>query len=199
MKNIKTLWTTSLARMKEEYRKSVIVSLGLFLILLVAGFLLVSRFLSARVQSREAEAGLLIKRLEYRVALVRHKDQVEKELTGLEGNWQFMKTKIFTEASDDVAFSRIQQSLDTLATMRNIAVKSFKFESPGRIGGYSVLPVSLEFSAKYEDAVIFLNLIENHKFFLKISDLEIRCLGGDENMAVRMIVEGYRYHEKTIP
>ncbi|MGA2588231.1 MAG: type 4a pilus biogenesis protein PilO [Candidatus Aminicenantales bacterium] len=199
MKNINVLIRTAVQRLRTEYRKSLVVSLGLFLILFIFGFLLISRFLNARLQSMDAEVRLLSSRLNYRQALIQHKDQVEKDLTSLDQNWNFMKTKVFTEASDDLAFSQIQRILDGLATMRGISIKSYKLEAAQQVGAYSVLPVSLEFSTRYEEVVTILNLIEHFSFYLKVTDLDVRSLGADENLAVRMIVEGYRYHEKTTP
>ena len=198
MKNVKTVWETSFNRIREEYRRSFLVSFGLFLILLLAGFLLISGFLKVRIQSQEAEAGLLKTRLEYRYSLVRHKDDLDKGLTSLENNWRFIQAKVFAETSDDSTLSHIQQMLDKLATAGNIAIRSYKFEGTRRVGNFSVLPVSLEFSAGYEAITSFLNLIENQQYYLKISDLEIRSFEGNENVIVRMVVEGYRYHEKAI-
>jgi len=197
MKSIKTLWQAARAKLREEYRKSFVVSLGLFLILVAACFLLIGRFLSARIHDRDAEAGLLRTRLEYRSTLIRDKDRIEKELAGLENNWLFMKAKVFTETSDDLALSHMQQVLDRQAMTRNLSIKSYKFGGTRRAGDFSVLPVSMEFSAKYEDVIQILNSIENHQYYLKVSDLEIRSFGQDENLQVRMVVEGYRYHEKA--
>jgi Tfp pilus assembly protein PilO len=199
MKNLKALTKTAILRFRAEYRKSVVVSLGLYLILLIFGFFLVSRFLNARIQSAEAEVRLLTSRLQYRQTLVQHKDQIEKDLVSLDQNWQFMKTKIFTDTSDDMAFSQIQRILAGLATMQGISIKSYKLEAAQQVGEFTALPVSLEFTARYEEMVTILNLIEHHSNYLKVTDLEVRSLGGDANLTFRMIVEGYRYHEKTIP
>ena len=199
MKNLKALTKTAILRFRAEYRKSVVVSLGLYLILLIFGFFLVSRFLNARIQSAEAKVRLLTSRLQYRQTLVQHKDQIEKDLVSLDQNWQFMKTKIFTDTSDDMAFSQIQRILAGLATMQGISIKSYKLEAAQQVGEFTALPVSLEFTARYEEMVTILNLIEHHSNYLKVTDLEVRSLGGDANLTIRMIVEGYRYHEKTIP
>lgn len=199
MKNLKALTKTAILRFRAEYRKSVVVSLGLYLILLIFGFFLVSRFLNARIQSAEAKVRLLTSRVQYRQTLVQHKDQIEKDLVSLDQNWQFMKTKIFTDTSDDMAFSQIQRILAGLATMQGISIKSYKLEAAQQVGEFTALPVSLEFTARYEEMVTILNLIEHHSNYLKVTDLEVRSLGGDANLTIRMIVEGYRYHEKTIP
>jgi len=199
MKNLKALTKTAILRFRAEYRKSLVVSLGLYLILLIFGFFLVSRFLNARIQSAEAEVRLLTSRLQYRQTLVQHKDQIEKDLVSRDQNWQFMKTKIFTDTSDDMAFSQIQRILAGLATMQGISIKSYKLEAAQQVGEFTALPVSLEFTARYEEMVTILNLIEHHSNYLKVTDLEVRSLGGDANLTFRMIVEGYRYHEKTIP
>jgi Tfp pilus assembly protein PilO len=197
MKNLKGLGTDLFRRIRTEYRKSAAVSFGLFLVALILGAFLLGRFLAGRRQSAETEAGLLVKKVEYQNSLVRNKDALKKNLDDLENRWRFIQAKVFTEPSDDLAFSHLQQILVRLATARNMAIKSYKFESPRRVGDFSVLPVNLEWSAPYEEIVAALASIESQPFYLKVSDLEIRSLGGDESLLVRMIVEGYRHHEKV--
>jgi Tfp pilus assembly protein PilO len=196
MKDLKVFLRPAFGRIRAEYRRSPFVSVGVFLILVIVAFAGISRVTGAGIERQEAEARLLAKRLEYRQSLIRNRDRLEKDLAGLEGSRQFIMSKVFTEASDDLAFSRIQQGLEKVAAMQTISIKSYKFEATRRTGNFSILPVSLDFAAPYGDAVTFLNLIEKFPQFLKATDIEMRCLGGDENVTVRLIVEGYRYHEK---
>ena len=197
MKNPAPVLKTAVARFRAEYRKSAIVSTGIFLILVIAAFMLVGRFLSSRHRGTAAEAALLEKKLVYRTDLIRHKARIEQDLVSLGNNWRVMRPRLFSETNDDMASAHIQRILDELTAASSVSIKSYKIEAVQKAGDYSILPVSLDLVVNYEDLVAILYQIEKHSYYLKISDLEFRSTGGDADILVRLVVEGYRYHEKA--
>lgn len=183
-------------KIKEEYRKKSAISFGVFAILLIFLFIFISRFVNSYSHNKETEANLLQKKLEYRYSLINSKVNVEKELERLESNWLFMKSKIFADSTDDLAFSNILRITEELLKKRKVTIKSYKLEEVKKVGNFSILPVRLEFSTPYKNLVSLLYEIENCKNYLKISNVEIRRLSNEENLIVRMVVHTFRYYEE---
>jgi Tfp pilus assembly protein PilO len=180
---------------RQKSRLSPLASVGLFAILLLILAVFISRFVTSYSFGKEREADLLKKQLDYRFTLLRHRDRLEKDLENFANNWAFLKSKMFLDGSDDLAFSNIQRSIEEIARTRNVMINSFKFEVAKRAGEVIVLPVSLDFSVRFSVLISFLSGLENAKNYLRISDLDVTSLYGGEIMNIRITVEGYRYEE----
>jgi len=182
-------------RAKEEYRKSFTISFGVFAIFIIFSFIFITRFVNSYSHDKETEASLLKKKLEYRYSLMNAQESVEKELENLENNWLSMKSKIFLDSSDDLAFSNVLRIIEGISKKREVTIRSYKLEEVKNVGNFSVLPIRFEFSTRYENLVSLLYEIENYTNYLKISNIEIRRLFNEENLIVKIVVRSLRYYE----
>jgi len=196
MSKILALLKKQVQRLRVEQRKSLTVSIGLFFVALIVLYIIISRLVTSAVQSKAAEAALLKTKLEYRYSLLMNKDRLDEERTILENNWAYMKNRLYSEGSSDLALSTLQRTLDEMAKAQKLAIASYKFGEVKTSEGFSLLPLSLEFSGKYEEFVSLVYGLETNSKYLKITDLEVISLPRDVNIQVRMTLMGCRYNEK---
>jgi Tfp pilus assembly protein PilO len=196
MKKIVQALRPYLQRVRQESRKSPLVSVGLLAIALILILLLARQWLGSSLSSLSLEAKALEKEIAYRTSLLSQKDRLAKDLANLETNWKFLEQKFLSAGSNDLAFFDIQKIFDGLAANRKVSVKSYRFNDVKRSGDLYILPVSIELTGSYLDFVSILSAMEIQPKYLRVSDLEIFSTADTESLIVRLVVEGYRYEKK---
>ena len=190
---LKRLWS----RGRAETARSPWLATGLLAVGLLIALLIFTNFVASSRRDLSIEAVALRKESDYRRLLFERRDRFEQSLDRLQTNWVYLRSRCFQEDGEDMAFSAIQRSLDALAKIRQISVRSYRFEGARREGNLVVLPVNLDFSAPYSAVVSMLFGIENSNKKLAVTDCEILPLSGSEALMVRLTVTGYRYEEKN--
>jgi Tfp pilus assembly protein PilO len=181
---------------REASAKNPSLTTGIFAIALLLGLVVVDRAVSSKRQDLSGRAGQFRAESDFRRQLLVRKDQVERNLGRLETNWVFIRSRFFQEASDELAYAKVQEAIEKLTGGMNISVRSYKFEPKRKDGRITTLPVSLEFSAPYAATVTILASIERSSLQLSISDLEIYPSGDSDALVVRLTVNGYRYEDQ---
>jgi len=183
-------------RGRAEADRKPAITVGLLIILCLALLVPVRRFVASSRAEAISRAQALRGEIEFRRLLLGAKDRFEANAAQLEKNWRFFQSKFYQEDSVERAFASVQKSLEEIAAVRTVAMKSYKFEEARRVEGFTTLPISLEFTANYDRLVVLLNGIESYAKYLRISDCELTVLSNGEELLVRLTVCGFR-HEET--
>jgi len=198
MKKIRPVFAAYFNKYKEEYKKSFTISFGVFAIALLFLLVFINRIVYTSSHKKETEANLVTAKLEFRYSLMNSIDNVDNELENLETSWLSIENKALVGSSDDLIFSTILQIIETLAREREVTIQSYEFEEVKREGNFSLLPVRFEFSTRYESLVSLLLALENHAIYMRISNMDMQKLQGNNILIVRLVVEVLRHHEEQI-